>query len=119
MAEPRIRRRHRNFDITIGTAAGGSTAIRFDDSAAGLLQIGTQVTATQFATALQLWGSTGVDGTFGRIYDSVGSPANITLIRDSVNQTCYSFPDAAFSAGAVKLVAGSTHVTSATVQLKT
>jgi len=119
VAEPRIRRRHRNFDATIGTSVAGSTAIRFEDSAAGLLQIGTQVTAAQFATTLQLWGSTSVEGTFGRIYDSVGSPANITLVQDSVNQTCYSFPDAAFTAGAVKLVAGSTHLTSATVQLKT
>lgn len=119
MAEPRIRRRHRDFDVTIGTSAAGSTAIRFEDSAAGLLQVGTQVTATQFSTALQLWAATGVEGTFGRVYDSVGSPANINLVQDSVNQTCYSFPDAAFTAGAIKLVAGSTHLTSATVQLKT
>ncbi len=119
MPEPRIRRRHRSFNVTIATAASASTAIRFDDSAGGVLQIGTQVTAAQFSTTLQLWGATSVDGTFGRIYDSVGSPANITLVQDSVNQTCYALPDAAFSAGAIKLVAGSTHLNSGTVHLKT
>ncbi len=119
MPEPRIRRRHRSFNVTIATAASASTAIRFDDSAGGVLQIGTQVTAAQFSTTLQLWGATSVDGTFGCIYDSVGSPANITLVQDSVNQTCYALPDAAFSAGAIKLVAGSTHLNSGTVHLKT
>lgn len=119
MAEPRIRRRSRSFDVTIGTAVADSTAIRFEDSSGGVLHIGTQVTAASFSTTLQVWGATSVGGDFGRLYDSVGSPASITLVQDSVNQTCYSLPDAAFAAGAIKLVAGSTHLTSATTQLKT
>lgn len=119
MPEPRIRRRYRTFNVTIGTAVAGSTAIRFDEIAGGSLQIGTQVTATHFSTALQLWAAPAVDGSYARLYDSFGSPANVTLVQDSVNATAYQMPDAAFAAGALKLVAGSTHLTSATVHLKT
>lgn len=119
MAEPRIRRKFRTFSISVGTAVAESTAIRFDEFAGGTIQIGTQVTAAEFSTTLQLWASPSVDGTYTRVYDAGGNAANITLVKDSVNSTSYQMPDAAFAAGAIKLVAGSTHLTSATVHLKT
>lgn len=119
MPESRIRRKLRSFDVSIGTSAAGSTAIRWDEAAGGNVQIGTQVTAASFSTTLQVWASSSTGGTFSRLYDSTGVPANLTLVQDSVNQTSYSMPDAAFSAGAIKLVAGSTHLTSATVSVKT
>lgn len=119
MPEPRIRRRYRTFDVTIGTNAAASTAIRYDDIAGGSLQIGTQVTATQFVTTLQVWAAPAVDGSFARLHDPSGSAANIVLTRDSSNATSYQMPDATFSVGALKLIAESTHLTSATVHLKT
>lgn len=119
MPESRIRRKLRSFPVTIGTSAAGSTAIRWDEAAGGNVQIGTQVTAASFATTVQVWSSNTTDGTYARLYDSVGSPASLTIVQDSVNQTSYAIPDAAFSAAAIKLVAGSTHLTSATVIAKT
>lgn len=119
MPESRIRRKLRSFEATIGTSVAGSSAIRWDEAAGGNIQIATQVTAAAFDTTLQVWASSSTGGTFSRLYDASGSPANITLVKDSVNQTSYSMPDPAFSAGAIKLVAGSTHLTSATVSIKT
>jgi|DEB0MinimDraft_10_1074344.scaffolds.fasta_scaffold150769_2 hypothetical protein len=119
MPENRIRRKLRSFDVTVATSAAGSTAIRWDEAAGGNIQLATQVTAASFATTLQVWAANSTGGTFSRLYDSNGVPANVTLVQDSVNQTSYAMPDAAFSAGAIKLVAGSTHLTSATVSIKT
>jgi len=119
MSEPRIRRRFRALPITIGTVTAASTAIRWDEAAGGSLQIGTHVTVTQFVTEVQLWASDRVDGTYGRLHDDSGSPANLTVTRNSATSTVYALPDASYGVGAIRVVAGSTHLTSATVLLKT
>lgn len=119
MSEPRIRRRFRAVPITIGTVTQASTAIRWDEAAGGSLQIGTHVTASQFVTAVQLWASDRVDGTYARLHDDSGSPADLTVTRDSVTATVYALPDAAYGVGALRVVAGSTHLVAATVLLKT
>jgi hypothetical protein len=120
MAEPRIRRRFRAVPVTIATAAAGSTALRWDEVAGGSLLIGTSSqTTTVSSVQVQLWASTASDGTYSRLYDASGSAADLTIVRDSVNSTSYALPDACYGVGALKLVAGSTHLTTGTVMLKT
>lgn len=120
MSEPRIRRRFRAIPVTIATAAAGSTAIRWDEVAGGTLRIAAAVETTTIAsTQIQLWTSDSIGGTYGRLYDAGGSAADLTIVRDSNNSTSYALPDACYGAGAIRLVAGSTHVASGTVMLKT
>lgn len=119
MSEPRIRRRFRAIPVTIATATAGSTAIRWDEVAGGTLRIAAGVTVTVSSTQIQLWTSDSIDGTYGRLHDAAGSAADLTIVRDSVNATSYALPDACYGVGAIRLVAGSTHVASGTVSLKT
>ena len=118
MADPKIRRKFKAVPITLTTATASATTIRWDDVAGGALFLGTVSTA---ATTLQLWGSTDVDGSWGRVYAADGSAADITLAPSTVTPQVYSLPDAAYGLGAIRIVSGATHSTAATavVMLKT
>jgi len=120
MSESKIRRKYKALTVTLGTSEANSTAIRWDDVAGGTLVLGTVNTA---ATSVQIWAASAVGGTYGRLYDASGSAADVTLAgaEVSANSTAYALPDAAYGAGAIKLVAGQAAGTaaSATVLLKT
>lgn len=118
MADPKIRRRVRSFDVTMASSVSSSSSIRLDDTAGYAIRIAAGVTATQFSTTVQIWASEDTDGTFARLYDSDGSEVDLTLVRDSANSTMYNLPDAVFPAAAIKLVPQSTHLTSCTVIVK-
>lgn len=116
--EPKIRRKFKALAVTLSTATASATTIRWDDVAGGSLLMGTVSTN---ATSIQLWCSGTTDGTFGRLYDSAGSAADITLSASATEARVYALPDAAYGVGAIKLVAGQTAGTAATaiVLLKT
>ena len=117
MPEPKIRRRLRSVPVTITTSVSSSTEIRTDDVAGATLICGTMSTS---AVSLQVWAAATAGGTYGRLYDFAGSPANITLTPSSSTGTAYSMPDPAFAAAYVKLVAtdAASIPSSATVVLK-
>lgn len=117
MSEPKIRRKYRAVPITLSTATASATTLRLDDVAGGALFMGTCSTN---AATLQLWGATSVDGTFGRLYGADGVASNMTLSPSITEGRVYNLPDAAYGVGALKIVAGDTHSTSAsaTVMLK-
>jgi hypothetical protein len=119
MAEPKIRRRFRAVNITLASSVADTQTLRWDEVAGGALRIDAGSTNTQFSTTIQLWASGAVEGTFGRLYKSDGSASDLTIVRDSVNATTYSLPDECYGVGALKLVTGSTHLTSGVVMLKT
>lgn len=102
----------------MASVVADTTAIRFEDAAGGIIRIAAGVTATEYATVVQLWASDATDGTYGRLYSDAGVAADLTIVRNSVTSTAYSLPDAAFSAAALKLVPQSTHLTSCTVIVK-
>jgi len=102
MPEPKIRRRFRTVPITLTTSVSSATAIRTDDIAGATLVCGTMSTS---ATSIQVWAAATSGGTYGRLYDSSGSPANITLAPSSSTGSAYSLPDPAFAAAMIKLVA--------------
>lgn len=116
--EPKIRRKFKALPITLSTATQVATTIRWDDVAGGAVLMGTVSTN---AATLQLWCSGTTDGTFGRLYKDDGSVADITLAPSATVPRVYSLPDAAYGAGALKIVSGDTHSTAATctVLLKT
>lgn len=120
MSESKIRRKYKSLSVTLATAVADATAVRWDDVAGGTLLLGTVSTN---ATSIQVWASSAIDGTFGRVYDSAGTSADVTLAGAEVSATAtaYSLPDACYGAGAIKLVAGQAAGTaaSATVLLKT
>lgn len=118
MSEPKIRRKFKSLAITLSTATQVATTLRWDDVAGGCLLMGTVSTN---ATTIQLWGSTSTAGDFGRVYDSSGSAADITLSPSLTQPRVYAIPDAAYACGAIKLVAGTTNSTAAicSVMLKT
>jgi hypothetical protein len=116
--EPKIRRKFKSLPITLSTATASATTIRWDDVAGGCLLMGTVNTN---ATTIQLWASGTTDGTFGRLYDSSGSVADITLAPSATEARIYAVPDAAYGVGALKFVSASTNSTAAVcvVTLKT
>lgn len=115
--EPKIRRKFKSFSVTLSTATAGCTTIRWDDVAGGSVLMGTGATA---ATSLQIWASGSTDGQFGRVYDATGTAADITLSQSTTDARIYQIPDAAYGAGAIKVVAGSAAATNAscTVMIK-
>lgn len=119
MAEPKIRRRFRAVNITLASVVADTQTLRWDEVAGGCLRIAAGDTNTQFSTTVQLWAAGAVDATFGRLHKADGSPADLTIVRDSVNSTTYALPDECYGVGALKLVTGSTHLTSGVVMLKT
>lgn len=121
MSEPKIRRKYKALPITLTTATASATTIRLDDVAGGAIFIGTHATSSASQT-LQLWGATATDAAvFGRVYSADGSAADITLTPSTVTPQVYSLPDAAYGLGAVRVVSGTTHSTSAeaVVMIKT
>lgn len=118
MSEPKIRRKYKSLPITLTTATASATVLRWDDVAGGALYMGTVVTN---AATLQLWASPTVDGNWGRVYAADGSAADITLAPSTTQPRVYNLPDAAYGVGALRIVSGDTHSTSATaiVMLKT
>jgi hypothetical protein len=118
MSDQKIRRRVRSFGVTLATSVASSEAIRFEDAAGGCVSIAAGVTHTGFSTTVQVWGSSAAGGQYSRLYTSDAVAADLTLVRDSVNSTIYAIPDACFGAAAIKLVTQSTHVTTATVIVK-
>jgi hypothetical protein len=117
VSEPKIRRKFKSVPVTLTTAVDSATAIRWDDVAGGSLAIGTCSTN---ATSVQVWAAPTVGGTYGRLYDSSGSAADITLASSTSTPTTYAMPDACYGVGGVKLVAGQADgtATTATVLLK-
>lgn len=115
--EPKIRRKFKALSVTLTTSTSTGTPIRWDDVAGGTLLMPTLTTN---ATALSVWVSGTTAGPWGRLYDSSGSEAGITLSSSTANQRAYAIPDAAFGAGAIMLVSASTNSTAvATITLKT
>jgi len=110
MSEPKIRRKFKAVGITLSTATASATTLRWDDVAGGTLEMGTVSTA---ATTIQVWASEATAGSFGRLYDSSGAAADITLSPSTTESRVYALPDACYGAGAIKLVAGSTAATAA------
>jgi len=115
MPESRIRRKLRSFDVTVGTAVGESTPIRWDEAAGGAFQVGTISTAV----VVQVWASSTPDGDYSVLYDASSEAVAVTALGNTATQATYPVPDAAYAAGAIKLVADSTHITTATVSIKT
>lgn len=116
--EPKIRRKFKALSVTLSTSTASATTVRWDDVAGGALLLGTGSTS---ATSIQLWASATTSGPFGRLYNTDGSAADVTLAMSESTSTVYSLPDACYGVGAVKLVAGQAEGTavSATVLLKT
>ncbi len=111
MSDPKIRRKFKALPITLTTATASATTIRWDDTAGGSLLVGTVSTN---ASTLQVWASSAVDGSWGRVYAADGSAADITLAPSTATPQVYAIPDAAYGAGAIRIVAGNTHATAAT-----
>lgn len=118
MSEPKIRRKFKAVAITLATSTSSATTLRWDDVAGGTLEMGTVSTN---ATSIQVWASDSASSTFGRLYDSSGSAADITLSPSTTEARVYALPDACYGAGAIKLVAGQAAgtATTAIVTLKT
>lgn len=118
MSEPKIRRKFKAVGVTLGTSTSTSTTLRWDDVAGGTLEMGTVSTN---ATSIQVWASDSASSAFGRLYDSSGSAADITLSPSATEARVYALPDACYGAGAIKLVAGQAAGTAAVciVTLKT
>jgi hypothetical protein len=110
MSEPKIRRKFKAIGVTLSTAVAAATTLRWDDVAGGTIEMGTVSTA---ATSIQVWASDATVGTFGRLYDSSGSAADITLAPSTTEARVYALPDACYGAGAIRLVAGQAAATAA------
>jgi hypothetical protein len=110
MPEQKIRRKFKAISVTLSTATAAATTLRWDDVAGGTLEMGTVSTA---ATTIQVWASESESSSFGRLYNSDGSSADITLSPSTSESRVYALPDACYGAGALKLVAGSTAATAA------
>ena len=115
--EQKIRRKYKTFPITLSTSTAVATTIRWDDVAGGAIELG----AGTSITSLQIWASEATSGTFGRLFDSSGQAADITLSQSSTEARVYSMPDASYGCGALKIVAGQAAGTAVTalVMLKT
>jgi hypothetical protein len=118
MADPKIRRRTRSFDVTLTSNVSSSGVIRLEDAAGGSVMIAAGETDTEFATAVQVWASDSPAGQFSRLHTDGGEAVNLTIARDSVNSTIYAMPDECYGVGAIKLVTQSTHLTAAIVIVK-
>jgi hypothetical protein len=110
MSEPKIRRKFKAIPITLSTATQIATTLRWDDVAGGTLEMGTSSTNV---TTLQIWASDAVDGTFGRLYKTDGSAADLTLSPSSTQARVYALPDETYGCGAIKVVSVSTNSTAA------
>lgn len=108
MNESEIKRRTRQFSITLGTATAAATTLRADDMAGGVISCGTMSTA---AVSLQCWGAIDEAGPYRRVYDASGSAADITLAPSTADGRIYSLPDALFGVPFIRIVSGTTNST--------
>ena len=108
MSEYKIKRKVRQFSLTLGTATADATTLRADDMAGGVISVGTMLTA---AATLQCWGAVAEAGPYRRIYGSDGAAADITLAPSTTDGRVYSLPDAVFAVPFVRIVSGATNST--------
>lgn len=108
MSEYKIKRKTRQFTITLGTATADATTLRADDMAGGVISCGTMRTAS---ATLQCWGAVVEAGPYRRVYGADGSAADITLAPSSTEGRIYSLPDAVFAVPYVRIVSGATNST--------
>ena len=108
MSEMKIKRRSRTVDITLSTSTSAASTLRMDDMAGAVVSLGTMSTN---ASTLHIYGAEAEAGSYRRLYDYAGSPANIALQPSTSVGTMYSFPDAAFAVPWCKIVSGDTSST--------
>lgn len=111
MSEVKIKRRQRTVNITLSTSTSAASTLRMDDMAGGIVSLGTMSTN---ASTLHMYAAEAEDGSYRRLYDYAGSPANIALQPSTSVGTSYGFPDAAFAAPWLKIVSGDTNSTGVT-----
>ena len=117
MAEVDIVRRDKSVDVTLSTATSSATTVRLEDAAGAIVSFGTMHTSS---VAIHIYGSDEEDGEYRRLYDNVGSPANITLQPSTSVGAMYALPDAIFALPYGKLVSGDAYSTgvSGTIMFK-
>ncbi len=108
MSEYKIKRKTRQFTITLGTATADATTLRADDMAGGVISCGTMRTAS---ASLQCWGAVAEVGPYRRIYDASGAAADITLAPSTTGGRVYNLPDALFGVPFIRIVSGTTNST--------
>ena len=108
MGEASIIRRLKSVPVTLSTSTSSATTIRLDNAAGAIVSLGTMSTN---ASTLHIYGCDTEDGTYRRLYDYAGSPANISLQPSASVGTMYSLPDASFALPFAKLVSGDTNST--------
>lgn len=111
MSHVKIKRYQRTVNITLHSTTTLATTLRLDDMAGAVVQFGTM--STNSAT-LQMWGSNSEAGSYGRVYGSDGSAADITLAASSTQGRIYSLPDAVFGMAYLKIVSATTNSTGTT-----
>jgi hypothetical protein len=105
MSEPKIRRKFKAVSVTLSTATAAATTLRWDDVAGGTLEMGTVSTA---ASTIQVWASESESTAFGRLYNTDGSVADITLTPSTAVGGVYSLPDAVFGVPFLEVIVGNT-----------
>ena len=108
MSEYKIKRKTRQFTITLGTATADATTLRADDMAGGVISCGTMRTAS---VSLQCWGAVAEAGPYRRVYDASGVAADITLAPSTTEGRVYNLPDALFGVPFIRIVSGTTNST--------
>lgn len=111
MSEMKIKRRFRTVNITLSTSTSAASTLRMDDMAGAVVSLGTMSTN---ASTLHIYAAEAEAGSYRRLYDFSGAPANITLQPSTSVGAVYSFPDAAFAAPWLKIVSGDTNSTGVT-----
>jgi hypothetical protein len=105
MAEAKLSRLYRNFDITLSTATSSATTVDMRDVAGAVVSFGTMSTN---AATLQMWGATSSAGTYRRLYKADGTAADLTLTPSTTDGRTYALPDEVFAVSHLKLVSGTT-----------
>lgn len=117
MADGKISRLNRDFDITLSTATAVATTLDMRDVAGAVVSFGTMSTNS---STLQMWAGATPTGTFRRLYKSDGSVADLTLAPSSTDGRAYALPDEVFGVEYLKIVSATTNSTgtSGVVMLK-
>jgi hypothetical protein len=106
VSEAVIKRKTRVVSFSLSDTLSGSSAIRADDMAGGVLSVGTVSTN---AASVQIFCSQTIDGEYRRLRATDGVAADITLSPSTTLGSVYSLPDSAFSVPFMKIVGGNTH----------
>ena len=117
MSEVDIVRRDKSVGVTLSTSTSSATTVRLEDAAGAIVSLGTLHTSS---STIHVYGSAEEAGPYRRLYDSVGSPANITLQPSTSVGTMYALPDAIFALPYGKLISGDEYSTgvSGTIMFK-